>query len=306
MPTLGIPIAKNRGVNMADQAERLRELVRQKQQILSEDSSKCKIITVTSGKGGVGKTNLASNLAISFSILGQRVLIMDADLGLSNVNIIIGLIPPPKYNLSHVISGEKDILEVIAHGPCGIKVITGAVGVTKVANMGTKKRNEFIETLDSLLPLFDLIFIDTSAGLSENVLSFVLSADEVILVTTPEPTAITDAYGMIKAISAKNEDIKVGLVVNRIQNIIEGKKVSDKIVNIAEQFLGLKIERLGYIMEDALVRKAVSEQAPFLIAYPNSKAASCISHIRNKLAEIPEENHSDNNKGFFSRLFQGF
>ncbi|MEK7274254.1 MAG: MinD/ParA family protein [Candidatus Desantisbacteria bacterium] len=291
---------------MADQAERLRELVRQKQQVVTEDTSKCKIITVTSGKGGVGKTNLASNLAISFSMLGQRVLIMDADLGLSNVNIITGLIPPPRYNLSHVISGEKDILEVIAHGPCGIKVITGAVGVTKVANMGTKKRNEFIESLDSLLPLFDLIFIDTSAGLSDNVLSFVMSADEVILVTTPEPTAITDAYGMIKAIAAKNEDIKVGLVVNRIQNIIEGKKVSDKIVNIANQFLGLKIERLGYIMEDALVRKAVSEQAPFFITYPNSKAASCISHIRNKLAEIPEENHSDKGGGFFSRLFQGF
>ncbi|MDI6781064.1 MAG: MinD/ParA family protein [bacterium] len=291
---------------MADQAERLRELVRQKQQVVAEDNSKCKIITVTSGKGGVGKTNLASNLAISFSMLGQRVLIMDADLGLSNVNIITGLIPPPKYNLSHVISGEKDILEVIAHGPCGIKVITGAVGVTKVANMGTKKRNDFIESLDSLLPLFDLIFIDTSAGLSENVLSFVLSADEVILVTTPEPTAITDAYGMIKAIAAKNEDIKVGLVVNRIQNIIEGKKVSDKIVNIAEQFLGLKIERLGYIMEDALVRKAVSEQAPFFVTYPNSKAANCISHIRNKLAEIPEENHKCEEKGFFSRLFQGF
>ncbi len=291
---------------MADQAERLRELVRQKQQVVTEDNSKCKIITVTSGKGGVGKTNIASNLAISFSMLGQRVLIMDADLGLSNVNIITGLIPPPKYNLSHVISGEKDILEVIAHGPCGIKVITGAVGVTKVANMGTKKRTDFIESLDSLLPLFDLIFIDTSAGLSENVLSFVLSADEVILVTTPEPTAITDAYGMIKAIAAKNEAIKVGLVVNRIQNIIEGKKVSDKIVNIAEQFLGLKIERLGYIMEDALVRKAVSEQAPFFVTYPNCKAASCISHIRNKLAEIPEENYSDNEKGFFSRLFQRF
>lgn len=289
---------------MADQAEKLRELVRQKQQIAVHDAVKCKIITVTSGKGGVGKTNLASNLAISFSMMGQRVLIMDADLGLSNVNIIMGIIPPPKYNLSHVISGEKNLLEVIAHGPCGIKVITGAVGVPKMANMGTKKRKEFIESFDSLLSLFDLIFIDTSAGLSENVLAFIDAADEVILVTTPEPTSITDAYGMIKAMSAKNENVKVGLVVNRIQNIIEGKKVSDKIVNIAEQFLGLKIERLGYIMEDALVRKSVHEQSPFLIAYPDSKAASCISHIRNKLAEIPEENHKE--KGFFSRLFQGF
>lgn len=289
---------------MADQAEKLRELVRQKQQMVVQNDSKCKIITVTSGKGGVGKTNLASNLSISFSMMGQRVLIMDADLGLSNVNIIMGIMPPPKYNLSHVISGEKDLLEVITHGPCGIKVITGAVGVPKMANMGTKKRKEFIESFDSLLSLFDLIFIDTSAGLSENVLSFIDAADEVILVTTPEPTSITDAYGMIKAMSTKNENVKVGLVVNRVANIIEGKKVSDKIVNIAEQFLGLKIERLGYIMEDALVRKAVSEQSPFLVTYPDSKAAGCISHIRNKLAEIPEEKHKE--KGFFGRLFQGF
>ncbi|MFH1097968.1 MAG: MinD/ParA family protein [Candidatus Desantisbacteria bacterium] len=288
---------------MADQAEKLRELVRQKQQIAAQDDSKCKIITVTSGKGGVGKTNLSSNLAISFSMMGQRVLLMDADLGLSNVNIIMGIIPPPKYNLSHVISGEKDLLEVITHGPCGVKVITGAVGVPKMANMGTKKRNEFIESFDSLLSLFDLIFIDTSAGLSENVLAFIDAADEVILVTTPEPTSITDAYGMIKAMSAKNGNVKVGLVVNRIQNIIEGKKVSDKIVNIAEQFLGLKIERLGYIMEDALVRKSVHEQSPFLITYPDSKAASCISHIRNKLADMEEENHKE--KGFFGRMFQG-
>ncbi|OIP40958.1 hypothetical protein AUJ95_03960 [Candidatus Desantisbacteria bacterium CG2_30_40_21] len=288
---------------MADQAEKLRELVRQKQQISVQDGVKCKIITVTSGKGGVGKTNLASNLSISFSMMGQRVLIMDADLGLSNVNIIMGIIPPPKYNLSHVLSGEKDLLEVIAHGPCGIRVITGAVGVPKMANMGTKKRKEFIESFDSLLSLFDLIFIDTSAGLSENVLAFIDAADEVILVTTPEPTSITDAYGMIKAMSAKNENVKVGLVVNRIKNIIEGKKVSDKIVNIAEQFLGLKIERLGYIMEDALVRKSVYEQSPFLVTYPDSKAASCISHIRNKLAGMEEEKHKE--KGFFSRLFQG-
>lgn len=288
---------------MADQAEKLRELVRQKQQIAAQDDSKCKIITVTSGKGGVGKTNLSSNLAISFSMMGQRVLLMDADLGLSNVNIIMGIIPPPKYNLSHVISGEKDLLEVITHDSCGVKVITGAVGVPKMANMGTKKRNEFIESFDSLLSLFDLIFIDTSAGLSENVLAFIDAADEVILVTTPEPTSITDAYGMIKAMSAKNGNVKVGLVVNRIQNIIEGKKVSDKIVNIAEQFLGLKIERLGYIMEDALVRKSVHEQSPFLITYPDSKAASCISHIRNKLADMEEENHKE--KGFFGRMFQG-
>jgi flagellar biosynthesis protein FlhG len=299
-------------VNMGDQAERLRELVKQKQRLEGKAKDTCKVITITSGKGGVGKTNLATNLAISFSILGKRVLVMDADLGLSNVNVILGLIPPPKYNLSHVISGEKTITDVIAPGPSGIKVITGAVGVSKVANMGVRKRKEFIESLSSLFELFDLIFIDTSAGLSENVLSFILAADEVILITTPEPTAITDAYGMIKAMAARNKDIKVRLVINRVQNIMEGKKVSDRIADIAGQFLGLRVERLGYIMEDIVVKKAVSSQKPFFIAYPNSKATSCVAHIRNKLVNITaEENIMDDSrsstariKGFINKLFR--
>lgn len=296
---------------MTDQAEKLRQMVKQRQQEenkISLQSSPLpgRILTITSGKGGVGKTNLAANLAISFSLMGKRVLVMDADLGLSNVNVVIGLIPPPQYNLYHVIAGEKTISEVVADGPCGVKVISGAVGVTKVSNMSAKKRKEFITSLKGLFDRFEWIIIDTSAGISSNVLSFILAADEVILVTTPEPTAITDAYGVIKAVSSKSKDVHLKLVVNRIANVLEGKKVADRIVDIASQFLGMRVEKIGYILDDPLVAKSVMQQKPFFLTYPKSKATDCIYHIRNKLVEIPEEDFAPSGlAGFFKRLFKG-
>lgn len=289
---------------MIDQAETLRRMVKQRQIEEGFTVPTCKVITVTSGKGGVGKTNLTVNLAIAFSLVNKRVLILDADMGLSNINIVIGLVPPPKYNLLHAITGQKDISEILADGPCGVKVITGAVGVTRLSNMSPKKRHQFIENLSSLFDSFDLIIIDTSAGISPNVLSFILAANEVILITTPEPTAIADAYGIIKAASSKRNDINVKLVINRIINIMEGKKVADRIINIAGQFLNVKIENIGYLLDDPLVAKAVYEQQPFFLAYPKSKAADCIYHIRNKLAYIPDESVKYGSvTGFFKRLF---
>ncbi|MEW6608660.1 MAG: MinD/ParA family protein [bacterium] len=288
---------------MLDQAENLRQLVRQRQIEEGFMLPGCKIITITSGKGGVGKTNLTVNLAISFALMNKRVLILDADLGLSNVNIVIGLVPPPKYNLFHVISGQKEIKEILADGPCGVKVITGAVGVTRLSNISARKRKQFIDKLSSLFDSFDLILIDTSAGISPNVLSFILAANEVVLITTPEPTAIADAYGVIKASSSMNNDVNLKLVVNRITNIMEGKKVADRIVNIAGQFLNVKVENVGYLLDDPVVARAVREQAPFFLAYPKSKATDCIYHIRNKLANIPDDSLNYGIKGFFKRLF---
>jgi flagellar biosynthesis protein FlhG len=289
---------------MVDQAETLRQMVRQRQIEEGFAMPTCKVITITSGKGGVGKTNLTVNLAIAFSLMNKRVLILDADLGLSNINIVIGLVPPPKYNLFHVITGQKKINEILSDGPCGVKVITGAVGVTRLSNISARKRKQFIDSLSSLFGSFDLIIIDTSAGISPNVLSFILAANEVLLITTPEPTAITDAYGIIKAASSKKSDINIKLVINRINNIMEGKRVADRIVNIAGQFLNVKVENVGYLLDDPLVAKAVREQQPFFLAYPKSKATNCIYHIRNKLANIPDEVLEHRGiSGFFKRLF---
>lgn len=178
---------------MNDQAERLRELAKK-----GNSSKSCKVIAITSGKGGVGKTNLAANLAISFSKIQKKVLVMDADLGLANVNVILGLIPPPRYNLYHVITGQKTLRDIVSEGPGEIRLVAGASGVREVANLSEDTRREFISHLNELEDSNDLILIDTGAGLSQNVLSFVLASNQVILITTPEPTSIANAYGVIK------------------------------------------------------------------------------------------------------------
>jgi len=280
-----------------DQAEKLRELAKER----GRDS--VEIITVTSGKGGVGKTNISVNLGISFALTGKRVLVVDADLGLSNVNIIAGVIPPPRYNLFHVIKGEKTIQEVIADGPCGIKIITGAIGISTLANLSPKKREELIEQLSSISKIADMVFIDTSAGLSGRVLSFVLSADKVLLITTPEPTAIADAYGIIKAVSFRTKDLDIRLIVNRAKTQEEGERVANRIIEIAGQFLGMRIGKLGVLLDDKAVEESVKEQAPFFLTRPRAKATQCIYNIRNTLANLPMA--EPNGIGsFLKRLFK--
>jgi flagellar biosynthesis protein FlhG len=278
-----------------DQAQRLREIAAERRRDSTE------IITVTSGKGGVGKTNISVNLGIAFALSGRKVLIVDADLGLSNVNIVAGLVPPPRYNLFHVIKGEKEIEEVVAEGPCGVKVITGAIGISTLANLSPKKRTELVEKLSGLSNVADLIIIDTSAGLSGRVVSFILAADKVILVTTPEPTAIADAYGIVKAISFRNKEMDIRLIVNKAKSFEEGEKVARRIAEIAGQFLDMKIESLGVLLNDRAVENAVREQRPFFLAYPKAKATKCIYHFRNVLSNIPEEHQGISS--FLKRLF---
>lgn len=286
-----------------DQAQKLRELVMERKS-QEEKPSSCQIITVTSGKGGVGKTNLAANLAISFATMGKRVLVLDADLGLSNLNIILGIVPAPKYNIYHLIAGEKSIADVMVNGPCGIKLISGALGITKLTNLSHKNKQNLINSFTELDGLIDIIIIDTSAGLSAPVLLFILAADQVVLITTPEPTAIIDAYGIMKAVAFKSIDVDIKLVINRITNITEGKKSADRMVEIVSQFLGMHIETIGYIFEDSCVSKSVMTQLPFFLAYPKSKATECIYHIRNRLANIPEPGEYEGGvPKFFKRLF---
>lgn len=255
---------------------------------ISESPTGAWTIAVTSGKGGVGKTNLSANLAISFARLGKRVLVVDADLGIANMTVVLGMIPPPRYNLYHFITGEKNLAEIVVDSPYGIKLITGTVGINRMANLSHRRRRELIESLSKLNTLVDIIIIDTGAGLSANTLGFVLGADEVILITTPEPTAIAAAYGVIKIASNQNMEGSIKIVINRALNILDGKRVADRIVNIAGQFLNMRVEKLGYIVEDPLIGQAVQQQRPFIIVYPNAKATSCIQHIRNRLAKIPE------------------
>jgi flagellar biosynthesis protein FlhG len=267
---------------MADQAEKLRELMQSKN---SNHRSATRIITVSSGKGGVGKTNLAINLALAYAQMGKKVTVMDADLGLANVNVVLGVIP--KYNLYHVIRQQKKMKDIIMDTNFGIKIVAGASGFSKIANLSEDERKIFIQELDELANA-DIIIIDTGAGVSNNVISFIAAADDVIIVTTPEPTAITDAYGIIKIIATEIENLDLGLklVVNRVGSVIEGKKVANRVISIASNFLNIKVDYLGFVYDDKLVHNAVIKQRPFYSLDPHGKASICIKHIISRLENI--------------------
>jgi flagellar biosynthesis protein FlhG len=267
---------------MADQAEKLREIM---QTSKDDTGSNTRIITVSSGKGGVGKTNIAINLALSYAELGKKVTVMDADLGLANVNVVLGVIP--KYNLYHVIRQQKKMKDIIMDTNYGIKIVAGASGFSKIANLSEDERKIFIRELDELANA-DIIIIDTGAGVSNNVISFIAAADDVIIVTTPEPTAITDAYGIIKIIATEIENLDLGLklVVNRVNSVSEGKKVAERVISIASNFLNIKVDYLGFVYNDKLVHNAVIKQKPFFSIDPHSKASICIKHIISRLENI--------------------
>lgn len=264
---------------MEDQAQQLRELMRSKVAPSNGDGrKKTRIITVASGKGGVGKTNVSVNMALAYARLGKKVIVMDADLGLANVNVMLNMIP--KYNLYHVIRKQKTMKEIILDTEYGIQIVAGASGFSKIANLSEDERQNFIDELYALSNA-DIVIIDTSAGVSNNVLAFVAAADDAVIITTPEPTAITDAYGIIKIIATEIDNLNMGLklVVNRVKTVSEAKKVADRMINIAGQFLNLKVDYLGFIYDDPAVAQAVLRQKPFLVMDPKCKASQCVQHI---------------------------
>lgn len=261
-----------------DQAANLRRLVLETD---AKKQKKTKTIAITSGKGGVGKTSVAVSLSIALAKGGSSVTLLDADLGLANINVILGIIP--KYNLYHVIKGQKKLKDIVIEVPEGIKIIAGASGFHQLANLDPKQRNEFISAV-SELDSDDYMVVDTGAGVSQNVLAFVMASDEIIVVTTPEPTAITDAYGIIKSIAAQSPDKIIKIIVNRVQSVAEGNRVAQRVINIAGQFLNIKVENLGFIFDDLYVPKSVRNQKPFIVSYPKCKAAACVSIIADRIS----------------------
>lgn len=277
---------------MADQAEKLRELMnatpgRERKAAAGKAGRRetTRIIAVSSGKGGVGKTNIAINLALAYAQLGKRVVVMDADLGLANVNVALGVIP--RYNLYHLIRKQKTLSEIVVDTSYGIQIIAGASGFSKIANLSEEERRSFIGELAALANA-DVIVIDCAAGVSSNVISFIAAADDALIVTTPEPTAITDAYGIIKIIATEIENLDIGLklVVNRVRSVVEGKRVAERVITIAGQFLNLKVDYLGFVYEDPVVHAAVVRQKPFLVLDPRSRAAACVRHLVGRLENV--------------------
>ncbi|HBE80491.1 MAG TPA: ATP-binding protein [Firmicutes bacterium] len=284
---------------MADQAERLREIVRGNKY----PNNQTRVIAVTSGKGGVGKTNCSVNLGIALAKLGARPLLVDADLGLANVDVILGMMP--QYNLGHVILGEKRISDVIVNGPAGLRIIASGSGVYKLANLNEKTLEQCLQDLNEIEKYTDIMIIDTGAGLSKSVLQFVLAAGEVIVVTTPEPTAITDAYGVIKVIASSDLNLPIWLVVNMVRNEAEGAQAIERLTTVSKRFLGVELATLGYIPYDPIVSKAVKEQQPFMISHPRSMAGQALNQMaRNLLSDGMAGTHLTTS--FFDRLIEKF
>lgn len=288
---------------MEEQAEKLRELMQDsKGQKSRSKVHSTRIIAVTSGKGGVGKTSISVNLAIAYAQIGKKVILIDGDLGMANVNVLLNVVP--QYNLKHVIEKKKTMQEIILDTEFGIKFIAGANGLSRIANLSVDELDYFANEFASLGNA-DIIIIDTGAGIANNVLQFVAAADEIYVVTTPEPTAITDAFGMIKIITTEinGREINLKLLVNRVHSAEEGKRIADRIITVVAQFLNYKVEYIGFVYDDPVVQASVIRQKPFITISGSSKPAVCIKHIVGRIEKTDlGENEGVSN---FLRKFLG-
>ena len=282
-----------------DQAENLRNVIKS-QNIRTVE--KTKVITITSGKGGVGKSNMAVNLAVHFTKLGKKVIILDADFGLANVEVMFGTLP--NNNLSDVIFNGMSIRDIITTGPMGIGFISGGSGVVGLNNLNREQIAFLVHNLSLLNDLCDILIIDTGAGVSDQVLEFVLASPEVVLVSTPEPSSLTDSYSLMKAMYKSPKYSKNGtnvhLVANKVMSESEGKAVFSKLQSVVQKFLGGDLDYLGYITYDVQLEKAVRNQKVVSLEYPAAKSAKCFEAVATKLLKKDEETHF---KWGVSRIF---
>ena len=281
---------------MLDQAENLRRLANK-----DNSKKKAKIITITSGKGGVGKSNFVVNMGITLHKKGKKVLIFDADIGMGNDDVLMGVLP--SYNVFDLLEG-KDINEVVVEGPYGINLLPGGSGINYIENLEEKERLAFIEKLTSL-DEYDYIFIDTGAGINKNVLAFIACSEETIVITTPEPTSLTDAYSLIKATDHFKLTNTANVIVNRAFSIKDGEETYNKLKRAVEKFLTIKVNYLGSISEDRKLVEGVRAQVPLTILHPKCDASKSIERISNKLiGNASVENMGA--EGLFKKLFSLF
>lgn len=285
-----------------DQAEQLRQRVKWQER----PQSAARVITVTSGKGGVGKSNIAVNLAIQMKRLGKRVIILDADFGLANVEVMLGI--RPQFNLADLMFRGKTLSEIITKGPEEIGFISGGSGIQELARMTKEQVMYLTQKLVELDSMADVILVDTGAGIADNVLEFVTASSEVLLVATPEPTSITDAYALLKALNRRSgfsrEHTSIKMISNRVGSEAEGKKLYEKMSIVVDKFLNIQPEFIGMIPQDDLVSKAVMLQKPITLAYPNSPAAKALQTIAVKLCDGGESVSRKGITGLFSDMIR--
>ncbi len=281
--------------NIKDQAAGLRGISRIKP---------VKVIAVTAGKGGVGKSNVSVNLAVALAENNKKVMLFDADLGLANIDIMLGL--HTKFNLSHVIEGICALSDIILQGPNGIKVIPAASGTEFMAELSHAEHAGIIDAFNELTDDLDYMIIDTAAGISDTVLSFTRSSQELIVVVCDEPTSLTDAYALIKVMSKRYKCTRFNVLANMVRNIKDGKELFNRLFRVADQFLDVQLNYLGAVPFDEHVHHAVKKQKPVLIAYPDSKAAASFRDLADSVATWSFEPKLNGTTNFFlERLVAG-
>lgn len=289
-------MADLRGAGVKDQAAELRRLVASvPSQQTSKISRTLRSFAVVGGKGGVGKSNISVNLALAMGQEGRSVAVLDGDLGLANVDILLGVQPP--YNLIHFIRGERTLDEIMCPVGDGVVLIPGGTGIAELANLDESSQSLLIDRLGDLENQVDVMMVDTGAGIHRNMLSFALAVDTVILVTTPEPTSIRDAYGLLKSLvfSAMGK-LDVRVLVNMAVSGEEAKAVSDRMKFAASQFLRMDLGYLGYVLIDPKITEAVRSRKPLLRQFPDSAAAGCIRSVALELMDF-DESHQSNGRG---------
>lgn len=262
-----------------------------------------RVLSITSGKGGVGKTAVVSNVAVALARQGKKVLIIDADLGLANVDVVLGL--APQYNLNHFFNGERTLEEVMVEGPYGLKVLPAGSGVQQYTRLDGQLKMRLIESLDALTEVFDLVLIDTEAGISDNVTYFNVAAQDILVVTTPEPTAITDAYALMKLLSTQYHQKRFLLAVNSVREADEGLDVFEKLTMVSGRYLDIFLDYLGCIPFDRRMHESVRQQRVMVELYPEHKVARGFTGLAEALIEAPVNTQAQGTLQFFWKQFLG-
>jgi len=260
--------------------------------LLRMNSQGPKIIAVTSGKGGVGKTNVVANLSVSLSELGKQVVVLDADFGLANIDVLLGL--TPRYHLGHVLFGNKTLSEIMVQGPKGMRIIPASSGLQRMSELTLAQRNQLVESFTSLDLDTDYFIIDTAAGISRNVIHFLLSSQEVIVVSAPEPTAIVDGYAVIKIILAEDPKKPIQVLINSVENAEDAHEVFCQINSVVKRFLNREIGYLGHIERDNHVTQAVRSQTVVTQKYPNAPSSRCFRELARRIVQKEDSTRTSN------------
>ncbi|MFA7533837.1 MAG: MinD/ParA family protein [Tissierellaceae bacterium] len=292
---------------MIDQAAKLRELMKTKNdnyEIDLKNENRAKVISVSSGKGGVGKTNFALNFAISLKKLGYDIVIIDSDIGLSNVEILSGV--SLNYSMSDIVFSNKSIFEIMGEGPEGVKIISGGSGLKELNLLRDENFPRLIYEIEKLQSSYDFIVIDTGAGISNAVIDFIMTSNEVIIISTPDPTSLMDSYTLIKSIVSNGFTGQINIVSNLVNNRHEGKEVFDKLSTTVNNFLRVQIKYFGYIEKDRIVSNAIRNQVPFIISHPNSNTAKKINIMAMNFLDKKLTTFENEKVGFAKKIFDIF